>query len=145
MCKTLLFGQVDFIFGSSKQVNSLRKILNSYTAASGRQTIFASASIPQHNRFVHDCVQHKWTKVDLTFIHLSWTVGIFFAYTWWMYSHYCLNGCAFWTSVLVFTHVCLVFVQSDVVHVHVNPLQPMPSHLNHTYVVSIILNGLLSS
>jgi hypothetical protein len=81
MYKTLLFGQVDFIFGSSKQVNSLRKILNSYTAASGRQTIFASASIPQHNRFVHDCVQHKWTKVDLTFIHLSWTVGIFFAYT----------------------------------------------------------------
>ena len=59
-----LFCQVDFIFGSAKQVTSLRKILNSYTAASSRQTIFASASIPQHNRFVHDCVQHKWTKVD---------------------------------------------------------------------------------
>ncbi|XBI22972.1 hypothetical protein VPH35_063924 [Triticum aestivum] len=50
------------------------------------ETIFASASIPQHNRFVHDCVQHKWTK-------------------------------------------------SDVVHVHVNPVQPMPSHLHHTYVI----------
>ncbi|EMS47212.1 DEAD-box ATP-dependent RNA helicase 58, chloroplastic [Triticum urartu] len=84
--KILVIDEVDFIFGSSKQVNSLRKILNSYTAASSRQTIFASASIPQHNRFVHDCVQHKWTK-------------------------------------------------SDVVHVHVNPVQPMPSHLHHTYVI----------
>uniref|UniRef100_A0ACD5XHE0 Uncharacterized protein n=1 Tax=Avena sativa TaxID=4498 RepID=A0ACD5XHE0_AVESA len=84
--KILVIDEVDFIFGSSKQVNSLRKILNSYTAASSRQTIFASASIPQHNRFVHDCVQHKWTK-------------------------------------------------SDVVHVHVNPVQPMPSQLNHTYVI----------
>jgi hypothetical protein len=35
---------------------------------------------------VHDCVQHKWTKVDLTFIHLSWTVG-------------------FWTSGTSF-HIC---------------------------------------
>ncbi|KAI5001496.1 hypothetical protein ZWY2020_026146 [Hordeum vulgare] len=43
-------------------------------------------SIPQHNRFVHDHAQHKWTK-------------------------------------------------SDVVHVHVNPVQPMPSHLHHTYVI----------
>ncbi|KAF7033825.1 hypothetical protein CFC21_044902 [Triticum aestivum] len=84
--KVLVIDEVDFIFGSSKQVNSLRKILNSYTAASSRQTVFASASIPQHNRFVHDCVQHKWTK-------------------------------------------------SDVVHVHVNPVQPMPSHLRHTYVI----------
>nr|CAB3446265.1 unnamed protein product [Digitaria exilis] len=83
--RVLVIDEVDFIFGSSKQVSSLRKILTSYSAASSRQTIFASASIPQHNRFLHDCVQHKWTK-------------------------------------------------SDVVHVHVNPVQPMPSHLCHKYV-----------
>ncbi|KAL6591490.1 hypothetical protein ACP70R_049993 [Stipagrostis hirtigluma subsp. patula] len=84
--RVLVIDEVDFIFGSSKQVSLLRKILTSYSAASSRQTIFASASIPQHNRFVHDCVQHKWTK-------------------------------------------------SDVVHVHVNPVQPMPSHLRHKYVI----------
>ncbi|CAD6227895.1 unnamed protein product [Miscanthus lutarioriparius] len=84
--RVLVIDEVDFIFGSSKQVSSLRKILTSYSAASSRQTIFASASIPQHNRFLHDCVQHKWTK-------------------------------------------------SDVVHVHVHPVQPMPSHLCHKYVI----------
>ncbi|KAK3166613.1 hypothetical protein QOZ80_1AG0048090 [Eleusine coracana subsp. coracana] len=84
--KILVIDEVDFIFGSSKQVSSLRKILTSYSAASSRQTIFASASIPQHNRFMHDCIQHKWTK-------------------------------------------------SNVVHVHVNPVQPMPSHLRHKYVI----------
>ncbi|CAL5059172.1 unnamed protein product [Urochloa decumbens] len=83
--RVLVIDEVDFIFGSSKQVSSLRKILTSYSAASSRQTIFASASIPQHNRFLHDCIQHKWTK-------------------------------------------------GDVVHVHVNPVQPMPSHLCHKYV-----------
>jgi hypothetical protein len=40
-------------------------------------------------------------------------------------------------QVLIFTFVRLVFLHSDVVHVHVNPVQPMPSHLTHTYVVSI--------
>ncbi|XP_066389400.1 DEAD-box ATP-dependent RNA helicase 58, chloroplastic-like isoform X2 [Miscanthus floridulus] len=84
--RVLVIDEVDFIFGSSKQVSALRKILTSYSAASSRQTIFASASIPQHNRFLHDCVQHKWTK-------------------------------------------------SDVVHVHVHPVQPMPSHLCHKYVI----------
>ncbi|WVZ67240.1 hypothetical protein U9M48_016348 [Paspalum notatum var. saurae] len=87
--RVLVIDEVDFIFGSSKQVSSLRKILTSYSAAAGRQTIFASASIPQHNRFLHDCIQHKWTK-------------------------------------------------SDVVHVHVNPVQPMPSHLRHKYVVGTL-------
>ncbi|CAN6272100.1 unnamed protein product [Urochloa humidicola] len=84
--RVLVIDEVDFIFGSSKQVSSLRKILTSYSAASSRQTIFASASIPQHNRFLHDCIQHKWTK-------------------------------------------------GDVVHIHVNPVEPMPSHLCHKYVI----------
>uniref|UniRef100_A0A453GW85 Uncharacterized protein n=1 Tax=Aegilops tauschii subsp. strangulata TaxID=200361 RepID=A0A453GW85_AEGTS len=134
----------DFIFGSSKQVNSLRKILNSYTAASSRQTIFASASIPQHNRFVHDCVQHKWTKVDSS-IHspvvdyrdcLSTRLEYAFSL---LPEWLCLLNFR-WIQTLVFTCVCLIFVQSDVVHVHVNPVQPMPSHLRHTYVVSISFN-----
>ena len=55
--------QVDFMFNSSKQVSYLRKLLTSYSSSHSRQTVFASASIPQHNRFLHDCVRQKWTKV----------------------------------------------------------------------------------
>jgi hypothetical protein len=40
-------------------------------------------------------------------------------------------------QVLIFTFVRLVFLQSDVVHVHVNPVQPLPSHLTPTYVLII--------
>lgn len=50
------------MFGS-KQVSSLRKLLTSYSSINSRQTVFASASIPQHRRFLHDCIQQKWTKV----------------------------------------------------------------------------------
>ncbi|XP_028773939.1 DEAD-box ATP-dependent RNA helicase 58, chloroplastic isoform X4 [Neltuma alba] len=78
--------KVDFIFNSSKQVSSLRKLLTLYSSCNNRQTVFASASIPQHRRFLHDCVQQKWTK-------------------------------------------------SDVVHIHVSPVEPMPSRLHHRFVV----------
>ncbi|XP_054805820.1 DEAD-box ATP-dependent RNA helicase 58, chloroplastic isoform X2 [Prosopis cineraria] len=78
--------KVDFIFNSSTQVSSLRKLLTLYSSCNNRQTVFASASIPQHRRFLHDCVQQKWTK-------------------------------------------------NDVVHIHVSPVEPMPSRLHHRFVV----------
>ncbi|XP_052108319.1 DEAD-box ATP-dependent RNA helicase 58, chloroplastic isoform X3 [Arachis duranensis] len=78
--------KVDFIFSSSKQVSSLRKLLTSYSSCNNRQTVFASASIPQHRRFLHDCVQQKWTK-------------------------------------------------SDVIHIHVSPVEPMPSRLCHRFII----------
>lgn len=53
------------MFNSSKHVSSLRKLLTSYSSCNNRQTVFASASIPQHRRFVYDCIQQKWTKVGL--------------------------------------------------------------------------------
>uniref|UniRef100_A0A1D1YN51 RNA helicase n=1 Tax=Anthurium amnicola TaxID=1678845 RepID=A0A1D1YN51_9ARAE len=84
--QVLVVDEVDFMFNSSKQVQSLRKLLTSYSTIDARQTIFASASIPQHNRFLYDCVQQKWTK-------------------------------------------------KDVVHVHVNAVEPLPSCLSHRYVI----------
>ncbi|KAK4266387.1 hypothetical protein QN277_027321 [Acacia crassicarpa] len=84
--RVLVVDEVDFIFNSSKQVSSLRKLLTLYSSCNNRQTVFASASIPQHRRFLHDCVQQKWTK-------------------------------------------------SDVVHVHVSPVEPMPPRLHHRFVV----------
>ncbi|KAJ6794164.1 DEAD-box ATP-dependent RNA helicase 58, chloroplastic [Iris pallida] len=84
--RVLVIDEVDFIFGSSKQVFLLRKLLTAYSTIDSRQTVLASASIPQHNRFLYDCIQQKWTK-------------------------------------------------NDVVHIHVNPVQPMPSHLCHNFVI----------
>ncbi|KAL5182424.1 DEAD-box ATP-dependent RNA helicase 58, chloroplastic [Glycine soja] len=46
--RVLIVDEVDCIFNSSKQ------------------TVFASASIPQHNRFIHDFVQQKWAKISDT-------------------------------------------------------------------------------
>ena len=57
------------MFNSSKQAGSLRKLLTSYSSTNNRQTVFASASIPQHRRFLHDCIQQKWTKVCLYCSH----------------------------------------------------------------------------
>ncbi|KAK6130358.1 hypothetical protein DH2020_035915 [Rehmannia glutinosa] len=83
--RVLVIDEVDFLFNSSKEVSSLKKLLTTYSSINNRQTIFASASIPQHRRFMYDCIQQKWT-------------------------------------------------QADVVHVHVNPVEPMPSCLYHRFV-----------
>lgn len=85
--RVLIIDEVDFMFNSSKQVSSVRKLLTTYSSNHSRQTVFASASIPQHNHFLRDCVQQKWTK-------------------------------------------------SNVVHVHVNSVEPMPSCLRHRYMVT---------
>ncbi|XP_016486138.1 DEAD-box ATP-dependent RNA helicase 58, chloroplastic isoform X1 [Nicotiana tabacum] len=85
-CQVLVVDEVDFMFNSSKEISSLKRLLTSYSSSKNRQTIFASASIPQHRRFLYDCVQQKWTK-------------------------------------------------ADVVHVHVNSVEPMPSCLHHRFVV----------
>lgn len=68
--QVLVIDEVDSIFGAAKQTYLLRKLLTSYTTIEKRQTIFASASIPQHRRFLHDCIQHKWTKRDVVHIHV---------------------------------------------------------------------------
>ncbi|KAK9076923.1 hypothetical protein SSX86_005258 [Deinandra increscens subsp. villosa] len=84
--RVLVVDEVDFMFNSSNQVSSLRKLLISYSSINNRQTVFASASIPQHRRFLYDCIQQKWTK-------------------------------------------------ADVVHIHANPVQPMPARLQHRFLV----------
>ncbi|TYG50442.1 hypothetical protein ES288_D10G175400v1 [Gossypium darwinii] len=69
--RVLVVDEVDFLFKSSKQVSSLRKLLTSYSSCNNRQTVFASASILQHRRFIHDCIQQKWTKGDVVHVHVN--------------------------------------------------------------------------
>jgi superfamily II DNA/RNA helicase len=55
--------QVDAMMGAAKEGGHLQKLLSVHTHPEQRQTILASATIPQHRRFLQDCVQNKWTKV----------------------------------------------------------------------------------
>ncbi|KAI8010435.1 hypothetical protein LOK49_LG06G02554 [Camellia lanceoleosa] len=69
--QVLVIDEVEFMFNSSKQVSSLRKLLISYSLRNNHQTIFASASIPQHRRFLSDYIQQKWTKDDVVHVHVN--------------------------------------------------------------------------
>ncbi|XP_073302509.1 DEAD-box ATP-dependent RNA helicase 58, chloroplastic isoform X2 [Primulina huaijiensis] len=84
--RVLVIDEVDFLFNSSKEVSYLRRLLTTYSSINNRQTIFASASIPQHRRFLYDCIQQKWTKANVS-------------------------------------------------HVHINPVEPMPSCLHHRFLI----------
>ncbi|XP_075506767.1 DEAD-box ATP-dependent RNA helicase 58, chloroplastic isoform X3 [Primulina tabacum] len=84
--RVLVIDEVDFLFNSSKEVSYLRRLLTTYSSIHNRQTIFASASIPQHRRFLYDCIQQKWTKANVS-------------------------------------------------HVHINPVEPMPSCLHHRFLI----------
>ncbi|KAG8373041.1 hypothetical protein BUALT_Bualt12G0129600 [Buddleja alternifolia] len=67
----LVIDEVDFLFNSSKEVSSLKRLLTTYSSIKNRQTIFASASIPQHRRFIYDCIQQKWTKANVSHVHIN--------------------------------------------------------------------------
>lgn len=112
------------MFNSSKQVSSLRKLLTSYSTIINRQTVFASASIPQHRHFLHDCIQQKWTKVA--------DISMLFSF-------------GFMLSGVLKYDIDIYTLQRDVVHVHVNAIEPMPTCIVHRFVVqfSIIQNSLM--
>lgn len=55
--------QVDAMMGAAKEGGHLQKLLSEYSRPQQRQTILASATIPQHRRFLNDCIQNKWVKV----------------------------------------------------------------------------------
>lgn len=126
------------MFNSSKQVQSLRKLLTSHSSIENRQTVFASASIPQHNRFLHDCVQQKWTKVS-AFLFLVVEVFLNTISTV-RFSHY---DCVSITNLINPSSLFHCLAQSNVMHIHVNPVEPMPSHVHHKFMVSHCHNDYL--
>lgn len=67
-CHSSYFGifiyvQVDAMFGLTQHAGLLRSLLTTFTKAQNRQTIFASATIPQHSQFIRKCISEKWVKV----------------------------------------------------------------------------------
>jgi len=63
--------QVDAMMGAAKEGGHLQKLLSEYTRPQQRQTILASATIPQHRRFLNDCIQNKWVKVCYSIYQLN--------------------------------------------------------------------------
>lgn len=67
---TIVIDEVDAMMGAAKEGGHLHKLLSEYTRPQQRQTILASATIPQHRRFLNDCIQNKWVKEDVMHIHV---------------------------------------------------------------------------
>jgi superfamily II DNA/RNA helicase len=59
------------MMGAAKEGGHLQKLLSVHTRPEQRQTILASATIPQHRRFLQDCVQNKWTKENVVYTHIQ--------------------------------------------------------------------------
>ncbi|MCO5569822.1 hypothetical protein L7F22_023536 [Adiantum nelumboides] len=66
---TLVIDEVDAMFGMSQHVALLRALLTALPSAQTRQTIFASATIPQHSQFIRKCISEKWVKGNV--IHVQ--------------------------------------------------------------------------
>lgn len=60
----VLMVQVDALTGAAKEGGLLGKLLTVHTDVQKRQTIFVSATVPQHNHFVRECIRNKWAKVS---------------------------------------------------------------------------------
>ncbi|CAM6017400.1 unnamed protein product [Sphagnum balticum] len=68
---TIVVDEVDAMMGAAKEGGHLQKLLSVHTRPEQRQTILASATIPQHRRFLQDCVQNKWTKENVVYTHIQ--------------------------------------------------------------------------
>ncbi|KAH7282659.1 hypothetical protein KP509_35G042200 [Ceratopteris richardii] len=67
---TLVIDEVDAMFGMSQHVSMLRMLLSN-VSSKNRQTIFASATIPQHSQFIRKCVAEKWLREDVVHVQVS--------------------------------------------------------------------------
>lgn len=68
---TLVIDEVDAMFRLTQHVGLLRILLTAHTVAQNRQTIFASATIPQHNQFIQKCISEKWVKDNVFYVHAN--------------------------------------------------------------------------
>eukprot|EP00250_Pteridium_aquilinum_P028530 c37318_g1_i1 orf=57-1565(+) len=66
---TLVIDEVDAMFGLTQHAGLLRTLLTIFTVAQNRQTILASATIPQHIQFIRKCISEKWVKENV--IHVQ--------------------------------------------------------------------------
>eukprot|EP00850_Spirogloea_muscicola_P008859 SM000048S16571 [mRNA] locus=s48:562075:565641:+ [translate_table: standard] len=66
--------QVDAVVEATKlsSSNALHRLLTvNLPPAADRQTVLTSATIPQHRRFVQECVKNKWIKASACHIHVE--------------------------------------------------------------------------
>ncbi|GAQ87246.1 ATP-dependent RNA helicase DDX6/DHH1 [Klebsormidium nitens] len=69
--KFIVVDEFDAYPAATRTTGSLNKLLTVDSEAGARQTIFASATVPQHNRAVTELVKNKWARNDLVHVHVD--------------------------------------------------------------------------
>ncbi len=71
LVRVLVVDEVDAILADSASVAALQTVLGSQFREGDRQTIMASATVPQQRHFLRQCVAQHWTRPDIVHVELQ--------------------------------------------------------------------------
>lgn len=71
LVRILVVDEFDAILADAAAVADLHAVLSVHVRDSQRQTILASATVPQHNHFIRTCVSRRWTRAPLIHVALQ--------------------------------------------------------------------------
>lgn len=76
LLKVLVVDEFDACLGDTSTTAALQTILGVRNRERTRQTILASATVPQHRHFLRQCVRQRWTTADIRHIWLDKASGV---------------------------------------------------------------------
>lgn len=71
LVRVLVVDEVDAILGDTAATAALQRVLAVRFREGDRQTMFASATVPQQRHFLRQCVTQRWTRPDIVHIELQ--------------------------------------------------------------------------
>ncbi len=71
LVRVLVVDEFDAILGDDDATAALQYLLGSPCRAPPRQTILASATVPQHQHFLRSCVTQRWTRENIIHVALQ--------------------------------------------------------------------------
>lgn len=75
LLKVLVVDEFDACILDDRTVRALQTILSVRGREGARQTILASATVPQHRHFLRQCIRQKWTSPDIKHIWIEENSG----------------------------------------------------------------------
>lgn len=75
LLKVLVVDEFDACLLDTDTVRALQTILSVRGRVETRQTILASATVPQHRHFLRQCVQQRWTEPDIKHVWVEQDTG----------------------------------------------------------------------
>lgn len=76
LLKVLVVDEFDACLNDTDTIQALQTILSVRNREYERQTILASATVPQHRHFLRQCVRQRWTKSNIRHVWLDEDSGI---------------------------------------------------------------------